>query len=429
MRTTIALCVVSLVVLSACPAPFTPSTTPAVTDVGTPTGSGAVMTSIGASGGSVKSADNKLEIVIPSGALSANTNITITPISATGPGARLAWRLGPEGTTFSSPVTIKFTASASDLAGTELAALRIATQNSKKQWESPETTISGNTVSVTTTHFSDWSMLTGWQITPGTSSVAPGGTQLLTVQFCNRDTSAEVVPLIATCQENSEIASLLGAWSVNGIERGNSDVGTVTSVDSAASYKAPSVVPSSNPVAVSVDFYTPSRSKLTLVASVNVVGPNYRGPASWTLVTSNSTTSANVGDLLWAQDRDEGTSVRYKPTGNITYTYTHTASPICDPVSSSVAIAEGELTVYQATSPVFPSAYVANFRATPTVTTMCQASGGQMMSTTFEVPLIFQVGFCTGSTPQPWTDVSMLSGNTGCGGFTTTASWGWSLHQ
>ena len=57
----------------------------ATSDIGTPTGT-AVSKSIGPSGGSLLSADGRIELIIPSGALSANTNIVIQPVTNNCPG-------------------------------------------------------------------------------------------------------------------------------------------------------------------------------------------------------------------------------------------------------------------------------------------------------------------------------------------------------
>src|SRR6266542_5019916 len=81
---------------------------PLVTETGTPTGevSGA---SIGTSGGTLTSTDGNITVAIPAGALTATTAVSIQPITNEAPlGLGFGYRLLPEGTTFSKPVTITF---------------------------------------------------------------------------------------------------------------------------------------------------------------------------------------------------------------------------------------------------------------------------------------------------------------------------------
>jgi len=262
--------------LAACPPQAVLNTEPAVTSKGEASGT-AMTATIGASGGTLRSGDGKLELIIPAGALASDTMFTATPLTTKAPGALFAYRLGPEGTTFSSPVSIRFTASSADLAGSEPAALRIAYQDEQGRWRAfDDGVVDGNAITVKSKHLSDWSALLGWQLRPGTASVALGATQTLTVRYCNtktydEGTEGELVSLVADCQEEGEeLAPLLGAWSVNGTAGGNASVGTVAPGSPSATYTAPSSQPPSNPVAVSVEFNPPAKKKTLLVSNLTV---------------------------------------------------------------------------------------------------------------------------------------------------------------
>src|SRR5882724_5183128 len=81
-----------LIAAFACKKGSSPSTgsgsdnpTPAITTIGTPVGN-PVTGNIDASGGSLTSADGKLGLVIPPGALSASTAISIQAVTNTAPG-------------------------------------------------------------------------------------------------------------------------------------------------------------------------------------------------------------------------------------------------------------------------------------------------------------------------------------------------------
>lgn len=149
----------------------------AITPPGTPVGP-ASATMVPVTGGVVTSADLRLAIEVPAGALTAAQNITIQPISNGSPGGKgLAYRLGPEGQTFSSPVKVTFRHDDSDIAGSEPLALKIAYQAKLGRWNAITEVVrdeAAKTITVQAKHFSDWSLLGGWQLRPPTSVVSLG---------------------------------------------------------------------------------------------------------------------------------------------------------------------------------------------------------------------------------------------------------------
>src|SRR3954447_97999 len=67
------------------------------------------MASIGNGGGKVTSADGRITVAFPAGALPALTAVTVTPVASPGGGTvGQVFELGPSGTTFEKPVTITF---------------------------------------------------------------------------------------------------------------------------------------------------------------------------------------------------------------------------------------------------------------------------------------------------------------------------------
>jgi hypothetical protein len=85
---------------------------------------------IGEVGGSVTSADGRLTVDIPAGALTESTMISIQPISSTLPmGIGDAYRLSPEGQIFSLPATITFNYDDTALRGSSSQLLYIAYQD------------------------------------------------------------------------------------------------------------------------------------------------------------------------------------------------------------------------------------------------------------------------------------------------------------
>ncbi len=414
--------VLVLLALTACGADESPDdeplalrNTPAVTDVGAPSGD-PVTKKIGPAGGAIASADGKLEIVIPEGALAAETEISVTPLSATGPGAFAAWRLGPEGTTFAAPVTVRVVASDDDLAGSGPEALRIGTQRPDRTWGVvKDATIDGKTIAVQTTHFSDWAALLGWQLRPGSAKVKTGQTQQLDVRYCHyvATEEQELVGIMTECQEN-DIMPMLGPWAVNGVSGGSSAVGTVTASEATGTYTAPSKVPDANPVAVSVEFNPLQRGKVLLVSNIDVVGASgYKGTFSFTTKQNNYDLEGSDGTVEWALTSENSERHEYKPSGTVRLKYT-SKDPECQPVEGVYPIEEGELVVHRPGAPMFANQYTFNVRLTPKVTLQCKGSDGKPFTTDFQIPAIMQTGFCDGATMPAYGDESTIAGSGAC---------------
>ena len=414
--------VLVLAVVTACGDDESPSdgplvlpTTPAVTDVGVPSGNPVTKT-LGPAGGTIASADGKIEIVIPEGALAAETEISITPLSATGPGAFAAWRLGPEGTTFAAPVTVRVVASDDDLAGSGPEALRIGTQRPDRTWGVvKDATIDGKTIAVQTTHFSDWAALLGWQLRPGSAKVKTGETQRLDVRYCHyvATEEQELVGVMAECQDN-DLAPMLGPWAVNGVNGGSSAVGTVTPSEATGTYTAPSTVPDANPVAVSVEFNPLQRAKVLLVSNIDVVGGSgYSGTFSFTTKQDSFDLEGTDGTVQWTLTNENSDRHEYKPSGTVRLKYT-SKSPQCQPVEGVYPIEEGELVVHRPGAAMFASQYTFNVRLAPKVTLQCTGSDGKPFTTDFQIPAIIQVGFCDGATMPTYADESTIAGSGSC---------------
>lgn len=138
--------------------------TPAITQVGTPTGT-AVNKTIGSAGGSITSADGRIELIIPAGSLSSDINISIQPENNECPGGiGLAYDLSPNGTKFSTPATLRFHYTTDDVNGTDPYLIYFAFQDSLHQWnlnlEKDVDTV-GKTVSFDISHFTPYAPMAG----------------------------------------------------------------------------------------------------------------------------------------------------------------------------------------------------------------------------------------------------------------------------
>ena len=260
------------------PAPAPAASPPlAVTQAGVPEGLPSSAT-IGTAGGTLASSDGRLTISVPAGALSADTVVGIQPITATAPGAfGSGYRLTPEGTTFAQPMTLTFDYPADEAGASVPESLRVATRDARGYWRVIEAVrdTAQRKLSVTTTHFSDWSYVPGVQLAPASATVRVRGSVSMRVNVCGDGVDpdpANAARLLLECRSASDLVN----WAVNGISGGNATVGTVASgglpgTDTITDYTAPAVVPAQNPVAVSADIDDADAGRTTLVSNIRVV--------------------------------------------------------------------------------------------------------------------------------------------------------------
>lgn len=271
------------------------------TAVGTPIGAPTTKT-IDASGGSLMSPDGRLELIIPPNALSAVTAMTIQPITNLAPlGAGIGFSLTPHGQTFTQPVTLRFHYTADDRKGTDVNALGIATQKDDKIWYASNVKnldTSARTLSVTTTHFSGWSLYRSLRISPEQASVKINGSKEVTVQLvapAGVDDAPDdmLSPLVeARPYPNAEEIS----WTLNGSKIGSLEDGILIAEGNTAtaSYKAPTTNKNmtSNPVAVTAEVDIVGPSKLYLISNITVTdAPGLSGTVRLTLSVNDSKTN------------------------------------------------------------------------------------------------------------------------------------------
>ncbi|GAA4470935.1 hypothetical protein GCM10023189_60570 [Nibrella saemangeumensis] len=224
--------------------------------VGKPLGN-ATTTTIGPQGGKLTSADERLTITVPAGAVETAQTFSIQPISSTGPQSLGAgFRLAPHGTTFKKPVTITVRYDPALLLGTVAEALSLAYQNSKGVWVLAATSkvnTDAHTLSVETTHFSDWSVLQRAVLMPEVGFVKPGGNLVLSVNLLTEDL---LVPIVQDTDvpepfESPSTVVDYSTWKLAG-------EGKLVPAAFKASYTAPSVPPARNPVAISIKLNGPT---------------------------------------------------------------------------------------------------------------------------------------------------------------------------
>ncbi|WP_109698034.1 hypothetical protein [Chitinophaga deserti] len=159
---------------------------PVMTGKGVPDGSAATQKSIGAAGGTLTSVDGLLTLTVPAGAFTSNQNVSIQRISNLNPSAAgPAFRLLPEGVTFAKPVSITFKCPDTDSTIFAPEYLRGSYQKANGGWWKLPGTINttARTVTVQTTHFSDWSAVSDLKLVIEQPVLPAEGRSGLTVYY------------------------------------------------------------------------------------------------------------------------------------------------------------------------------------------------------------------------------------------------------
>lgn len=427
------------------PAPGNEGSGATVTEIGVATGNAATVT-IGAAGGTATSADGKLSLVVPPGALAQDTAIGIQPITNTSPAGRSgAYRLLPEGTAFQKPVTLRIKYADQDTAGTTAGLLGIAYQRADRIWHwvnNPSLDSEAKTVSVETTHFSDWALQPRLYLTPSQATVKVGKSVGLAVQDCTVASQYTLVSetLMKTCTPISDLAGLVYAiedWAVNGQPSGNSAVGTVTNTRQtpSATYTAPATRPSPATVAVSVKVSEHLGAPAALlVSNITIVndGEGYLG--SGHLQTEAVTATF---DIDWTLIETLPDVRSYMANGTVTGSV-HPEG--CQPLPFSLPINGGTPTQPVSTLVVFndtavqPFANSHHFGIQGSPDTMLSLTCGEQ---TYSLPAATLVAFIAGGTCSPEApagservyhdNLDTLSGTWNCA--TTGMSGDWEFHR
>jgi len=272
----------------------------AIVGKGSPNGAPTSQT-IDASGGHVSSSDGRLDVVVPAGALASATTVTIQPITSTLPnGLASAYRLSPEGMTFTTPVTFVF--HLSDVEAPAIDSTWVATQHADGGWYAqPGQTrdAAAKTVSVTSKHFSDWNVAQTLTLDPQKTHVrTQNQANFVPKILAASDTfdGKDEVGIPERTQLNSSDAASVQAkptWQVNGVEGGNTDIGQISDNQMTGDYKAPSSVPTPATVTVSATLSLGNK-KVIAAAAVTIMDQG-----KWNGSSHITTTDGNVIDATF----------------------------------------------------------------------------------------------------------------------------------
>jgi len=414
-----------------------PATSPAPTAVGTPDGQ-PTSANIGVAGGTVTTPDGKTRLTIPPGALGAVTTITLQPITNNAHGGLgKAYRLTPEGQTFAIPVQLTFSYTEEELQGSAAGAQGIAFQRSDGLWQwvkNPVVDTTAKTVTVQTTHFSDWSRVEGYQILPHEATVGVGETVSLKVVTCylNVPQGELVVPLGYDCEGANPLLASADAWAVNGVPGGKPATGTIASAPGSnmATFAAPATKPNPATVAVSaelMDMLDDSPGKVLLVSHLTISesSGNYVGTVDY-----DKPLAQGKFQVTWKKIGEASGVGLYMPIGTVTGT-THVPGCTDKTFSFSIKSDDGiseqsyQMEVYPENHPTFPRQYVFSLEGQGNDVVLECLSGSQAMSADMLTKIDIgelHTSLCADTNPA-YSDKATLAGNWTCPPFVSAASW------
>ena len=147
-----------------------------------------VTKNIGPAGGTLASPDGRLTLTVPEDALTETLPFAIQPVTnKLRLGLGLAYRLEPDGKTFTTPLEISFHYDDHDLEGTIPEALAIGYQDNAGAWHM-QTAIAMDkdkkTITLSATHFSDYTLDAILGLSPSKATVRVGESVTLVATHC-----------------------------------------------------------------------------------------------------------------------------------------------------------------------------------------------------------------------------------------------------
>src|SRR6218665_103122 len=212
----------------------------------------AVTKEIGIAGGSLQSSDGIISVSIPSGAVDQPVSFSIQQVENTLGSKGRSYRLRPEGVNFKKPVTITYAYGGLDFGLTDPKYLYLAFQDENGYFYSAKNTKCNkinHTLTVETTHFSDWTFYTMYEFEVN-AAIVDGKVQL------REDESVElVIKKLVTKPTNGPFDELLtplydpvtsATWDL--IPKKGTLI--INNVNGRATYRAPKVISSEQEVIV-----------------------------------------------------------------------------------------------------------------------------------------------------------------------------------
>lgn len=317
---------------------------------------------IGAAGGSLTSNDGMVTITVDPGTVPDGTLFSAQAITNNAPGGfGTAFRLSkPDSVQFAKPVTLTFRYLPRNLIGTAPSYLRIATQLAGGTWRAltPTIDLAKQTMTVTTTTFSDWGPMTGLQVIPYNAEVRTKKQLQMYLKYCRgKEYPDEEHPGetlsgigIGECTKTGPLE--IKNWSVNGTTGGNSTVGTIVGNGGTAVFTAPDKVPSPDTVTVSVELPDlDSFQKEIVLTNVRIV--EFDGYVGNLWVKAKATSSGETITMLstaklrfhrsYSDSSSSGYDLVPESEVDVTNWRSETSSRVCTQMGKSTVLPDGFL--------------------------------------------------------------------------------------
>lgn len=240
------------------------------TAFGTPDGK-SVSKEIGGAGGTIISEDGRIELIFPLGALTANRTISIQPTTNLSPnGTGKAYQLEPSGIQFKKPVQIIFRYTDEEAEECPPDLMGLAMQDHTGKWgfiEYEEWDSTGKILSGFIQHFSGLSNVNKLQLRLTEEEIIVNGKVSVDIVDISRKWGSAMAGLSLEGQYAYGKIDINAPvlWYVNGIQNGNSSMGSVTPYADPtwkgnakhifAIFTAPENLPKKNPATITADVF------------------------------------------------------------------------------------------------------------------------------------------------------------------------------
>lgn len=229
---------------------------------------------IGAAGGSFQSADGKLTVTVPAGAVANPTDFSLQPISNTSDaGVGTGFRLLPHGVQFEKPISIKFSYAhlVDSLPSEDVLSIAYQSQNGYWNMVRPHTlNKTEKTIETPSTHFSDWIMITWLKLIPVQSTLGANDKQTFTILNYHPYSDDLLAPLVSSDETTLPLGegkpipgNIVKRWQLNG-------PGKLEGKGNNATYTAPSTI-GANKTATAVAHLESKQHQLMLLSHIQLV--------------------------------------------------------------------------------------------------------------------------------------------------------------
>lgn len=282
-------------------------------------------TTIGPEGGSLSSIDGELELIVPAGALSAPTEVSIEPITNTNPGGvGYGFRLKPHGITFNKEVELKFHYG-NDTHPVSADFLGVAYQDENQYWcylPSSEVDVVNKVVKVKTKHFSDWTLMQWMYLLPPETVVKTSKNvhlRAVRVLPAATDVNDYITPLVPPGDTKVMVGEqvdletkYIKKWSVS------RNIGKLAVEGNKATYTAPNSLPDVNPVAISVSLNAGNHQVL-LISNIEILEGDIQftiGGANPVVLEGFLLRNSNGENILSSTSNGGRFALKWKGSGN-----------------------------------------------------------------------------------------------------------------